>query len=138
MSLVRFLQAPTQEEIARIVALYMGQGWWEEGKEGPELVARIVAGSHCFAVAEENGLIVGFGRAISDRASDAYVQDVLVAPEFRGKGIGRLIVRELTEKVHGDGLRWIGVIAEQGSAPFYTSLGFKEMTGAAPMLKTRK
>ena len=136
--MVRFLKTPTQAEIARLVELYKGQGWWEEGKEGPDLVVRIVAGSHYFAVAEINDKIVGFGRAISDRASDAYVQDVLVDPDYRGQGIGRRIVLELTEKIHGDGLRWIGVIAEKGSAPFYTPLGFKEMPGATPMLKTRK
>ncbi len=138
MPLVRFLQTPTTDEIARIVELYKGQGWWEEGKEGPDLVARIVTGSHFFAVAEEQETIVGIGRAISDRASDAYVQDVLVAPEWRGQGIGTLIVREIVEAVHKDGLRWIGVIAEQGSAPFYTPLGFKEIAGSTPMLKSRR
>ena len=138
MPTIRFLQSPTQEEIARIIELYKSQGWWEEGKEGPDMVVRIIQGSHCFAAAEVDGRIVGFGRAISDRASDAYVQDVLVHPDFRKQGIGRLIIRELTEKVHGDGLRWIGLIAEKGSAPFYTLLGFNEMPGATPMLKTRK
>lgn len=138
MTTIRFLQSPTKEEVARIVELYKGQGWWEEGKEGPDLVVRIIQGSHYFAAAEVEGRIVGIGRAISDRASDAYVQDVLVDPDFRKQGIGRLIVQELTEKVHGDGLRWIGVVAEKGSAPFYTPLGFEEMPGATPMLKTRK
>ena len=75
------------------------------------------------------------GRAFSDRASDAYIQDVTVKKELRRLGIGRRIIRELVARLEADGLKWIGLIAESGSQKFYENLGFAPMPGATPMLK---
>jgi aralkylamine N-acetyltransferase len=63
--------------IEQITALYRSQGWWN-GSDNPDLVLRIIQGSHCFMVAQHGQEIVGMGRAISDRTSDAYIQDVTV------------------------------------------------------------
>lgn len=78
------------------------------------------------------------GRAISDRASDAYIQDVTVVPGFQRRGIGSAIIRKLIERLHRDGLFWIGLIAERNSHGFYERLGFKRMADAAAMLMESK
>jgi spermidine synthase len=97
----------------------------------------VVRGSHCFMVAAQGTEIVGMGRAISDGASDAYIQDVLVKPGFRRRGIGRRLVRELVRRVERGGLDWVGLIAEPGSSRLYASLGFRPMRGALPMVRKR-
>jgi len=90
--------------------------------------------SHCFAVALDDGVVIGMGRAISDGVSDAYIQDVTVAEAWRGQGIGARIVRRIIERLLCDGLGWVGLIAERGSSPFYEQLGFREMVNSRPML----
>ena len=95
----------------------------------------IIAGSHLFMVACKGDEIVGMGRALSDRSSDAYIQDVTVKSEYRSQGIGTTIIRELVRRLRSDGIEWIGLIAERGSHGFYARLGFKEMPNALPMLK---
>ena len=102
------------------------------------MIRLIVAGSHCFVVARREGRIIGMGRAMSDRASDAYIQDVTVLDAFRGRGVGTGIVRELIRRLEEDGIHWIGLIAERGSHPFYESLGFTIMDGAVPLLRLTK
>ncbi len=74
------------------------------------------------------------GRAISDGASDAYIQDVMVDKSFQGRKIGSSIIRKLVEQLQTDGLKWIGLIAENDSQRFYENLGFKQMKNATPML----
>jgi len=131
-----FLIQPTPSQIRQIIALYRLAGWWGDCEpDDPEQVARIVSGSHCFLVVMREGEIVGMGRAISDRASDAYIQDVTVKPECRGQRIGTWIVEKLIERLHRDGLGWIGLIAERGSHEFYRRMGFREMPNSLPMLK---
>jgi spermidine synthase len=98
-------------------------------------VGKIIKGSHCFVAALEDRRIIGMGRAISDRASDAYIQDVTVADAFRGRGIGSQIIHQLISRLQADGLGWIGLIAEKNSHPFYQRLGFVTMPDAAPMLR---
>jgi len=127
---------PTPEQIKQITELYRMEGWWEKEKDDQELVAGIIKGSHCFFIAVREEEIIGMGRAISDQASDAYIQDVAVKSESRRKGIGTVIIREITARLRADGLNWIGIIAERGSQEFYSRLGFKVMPDSMPMLKT--
>jgi aralkylamine N-acetyltransferase len=95
--------------------------------DNPELVLRIIQGSHCFMVAQDDREIVGMGRSISDRTSDAYIQDVTVKKKFRGQGIGTHIIRMIINRLQMDGVFWIGLIAEKGSHGFYEPIGFKPM-----------
>jgi aralkylamine N-acetyltransferase len=132
----QFILTPTQTEITRLTELYRLAGWWMDEADNPSAVAGIVSGSHCFLVARQADTIVGMGRAISDRISDAYIQDVTVDPAFRGQGIGSRIVAELVARLEADGIGWIGLIAERKTHPFYRPLGFSPMADSVPMLKT--
>lgn len=130
-----FLTNPTTDQIHRIMSLYKQEGWWIESSDDVDLVKRIVAGSHCFVIVEDANLTVGMGRAISDGTSDAYIQDVAVDVNFRGKGIGTEIIKRLLKRLHQEGVNWVGLIAERGSHPFYERLGFGTMPDATPMVK---
>ncbi|MBI5242383.1 MAG: GNAT family N-acetyltransferase [Elusimicrobia bacterium] len=130
----RFVRKPGRSLEGRLVEMYRAAGWW--GREDtPALLKKLVFGSHCFIVAEDRGRAVGMGRAIGDRASDAYIQDVFVEEAYRGNGIGAQIVRRIARRLKGDGLRWIGLIAAPGTRSFYEGLGFGRMPRFDPMLR---
>ncbi len=119
-----------------ILSLYRQAGWWQPD-ENPvylELVRKIIANSFCFVIAIESGEIIGMGRAISDGVSDAYIQDVTVRQDLRGKGIGKGIIRTLLGHMKEKGLQWIGLISEPGYERFYQGLGFKVMEHYTPFL----
>jgi spermidine synthase len=131
----RFVKRPKEDLVRQIIALYRQAGWWPpEAPDDCDHVSRLIAGSHCFLVACQGRRLVGMGRAISDRASDAYIQDVVVAEGLRGHGIGSRIVAGLRDRLQRDGLHWIGLIAENNSTPFYRPLGFAPMPRSTPML----
>jgi len=117
-----------------IVALYMAGSWWKDEYD-PSGVDDLVRGSTDFVIAYHEGLrkTVGMGRLISDGSSDGYIQDLVVLPEHRGKGIGAMMVKELLKTGIRLGLVWIGLIAEEGSEDFYTEQGFEPFPGR-PML----
>jgi aralkylamine N-acetyltransferase len=122
-----------------VVDLYRAGGWWEESPAARAIIPQMIRGSFCFLVARApDGRVVGMGRAISDGVSDAYIQDVVVLREVRGRGIGREIVRRLTARCREAGLGWIGLIAEPDTQAFYTPLGFAPMTGYQPMLHGKR
>jgi GNAT superfamily N-acetyltransferase len=114
---------PTDE----IVALYASAGWWRESPAARAAVAPMIAGSFAFLVVTEGDRTIGMGRAISDGASDAYLQDVVVLPEHRGRGIGAEIIATLSRHCTARGIVWIGVVAEPGTTAFYERLGFRAM-----------
>ena len=129
------LTCPTIEQLQAIIALYRQAGWWptQEADDYDQL-GRLIRQSHCFVVAMSDGRIIGMGRAISDGVSDAYVQDVTVDVSCRQLGVGTRIVGHILKRLRADGIGWVALIAERGSAPLYTKLGFEEMVNAEPML----
>ncbi|MFB3925200.1 MAG: GNAT family N-acetyltransferase [Syntrophales bacterium] len=129
-----FVVRPDPGQIGQIETLYRAAGWWtDEDDSIPGRARRIVSGSHCFVVAIKEEEIVGMGRAISDRASDAYIQDVIVKESFRRKGIATRIVKLIMKRLEEDGISWIGLIAVKDSDDLYRKLGFKEISSRVPM-----
>jgi GNAT superfamily N-acetyltransferase len=122
-----------------IVELYEAGGWWREETAWRGVIPAMIRGSFCFLLAREaGGDIVGMGRVISDRVSDAYIQDVVVKLAYRGRGIGREIVRRLTNRCLEAGISWIGLVAEPGTEAFYEPLGFRALAGFQAMLHGKR
>ena len=114
----------TPAERAELTELYRSAGWIGAAASG-EFLERAVAGSFVAVGAfTAEGRLVGFGRALSDGASDAYLQDIVVHPGFRKRGIGGEIVRFLTAELRRRGVDWIGLVGEPGTERFYEELGF--------------
>jgi hypothetical protein len=44
----------------------------------------------------------------------------------------------ILERLERDGMTWIGLVAKQGTQPFYRGLGFSEIPGAMPMLRKKQ
>lgn len=55
---------------------------------------------------DRSGQQLGFARAVSDGVNDAYLADVVVAPDARGHGIGKLLVRTMVDDGPGATFRW--------------------------------
>ncbi len=128
------LEVVTSAPVEDIVRLYVAGGWWEEKPGEREGIPALIRGSFRFLLAvDADAGIVGMGRALSDGVSDAYIQDVIVVPEFRGRGIGARIVQRLVAECERAGIGWIGLIAEPGTEPFYEKLGFAALPGYLPM-----
>ena len=76
----------------------------------------------------DNNTVIGMGRLIGDGMYYMIV-DVIVQPDYQGKGIGSNIVNRLTEYVQKEtpagGRSSIQLTAEKGKEGFYEKLGFK-------------
>jgi aralkylamine N-acetyltransferase len=129
---VRLVQ---QWDIGEIRSLYREAGWWKEEWD-PVHINRLIAGSFAFVVAVDpkSGRAVAMGRAISDGISDAYIQDMIVRKECRESGIGRKMLKTLTDYCELRGITWIALIAEPGTEQFYAPSGFTRMQGYVPMI----
>jgi spermidine synthase len=118
-----------------VVRLYKEAGWWKPGyDENSGFVSRIADRSFCFVGAFRQGEMIGMGRVLSDGVSDAYIQDVTVLKDFRGKGIGGRIIGELIRCCKAANVDWIGLFAEPRTSTFYKELGFCELDGYTPMV----
>ncbi|MDF2922892.1 MAG: N-acetyltransferase [Paenibacillaceae bacterium] len=70
--------------------------YWAQGRSR-ERIERSIAASLCFALFNGGGEQIGFLRVVTDRATFAWVCDVVVAGEFRGRGLGKWLVACMLE-----------------------------------------
>jgi GNAT superfamily N-acetyltransferase len=122
-------------DVEQIVELYRSEGWWKDFMDKSR-IPELIRVSYLFAPAIDisTGKPIGMGRVISDGIADAYIQDLVVLPEWRNKNAGGMIVSALIEQCVSNGISWIGLIAQPGTDAFYTSLGFEPMAGHVPMI----
>jgi GNAT superfamily N-acetyltransferase len=69
------------------------------------------------------GAMVGFARAISDGVSDAYLGDMFVVPQHRGRGLSKRLLQLMIDDGPGRGFRWMLVTSDAHA--LYAKFGFK-------------
>lgn len=72
--------------------------------------------------------IVAMARVIGDMGLDYYIKDVVVRPEYQGKGIGRMVINELLKFINDNGIIGTDIFVElcamPDKIPFYEKFGF--------------
>ncbi len=86
-------------------------------------VERAIQNSMCFA-GFSDGAFAAFARVITDTATFAYLADVLVVPEMRGKGFGKALVAFIMAHPDVQGLRRF-LLATRDAHGLYEGFGFK-------------
>lgn len=97
------------------------------GERKPETLRRVFQNSGVRCFAWDGATLIGAGRAITDRISYAAIFDVVLLPEYQGKGIGRQIMNHLIEHAHAANVILHVVPGKEG---FYQKLGFRRMKTA--------
>jgi ribosomal protein S18 acetylase RimI-like enzyme len=82
------------------------QSYWAEGRRR-EVVEGLVRDAQRVVGVYDGERQVGFARAFTDGVSLVYLADVYVLPEYRGRGLGVELVREMVENGPYADLRWV-------------------------------
>jgi GNAT superfamily N-acetyltransferase len=99
--------------------------YWAQGIPR-DVVKRAVENSLCFgAFIQERQ--VGFARVITDRATFAYLADVFVVPEHRGRGVAKLLLRTILAHPDLQGLRRM-LLATKDAHALYAQFGFEPLS----------
>lgn len=81
--------------------------------------------------------IIAMARAIGDKGLCYYIKDVVVKPEYQGKGIGKSLIEELLKCINNDVIKGTEIYVELAAFPevkkFYEKCGFT--TNEAERLK---
>jgi GNAT superfamily N-acetyltransferase len=110
-------------EVDRIHA-FLTASYWAEGVSH-EIVAQSIENSIPFGLYVA-GRQVGFARVISDRSSYAYLADLYVEEDHRGKGLSKLLMRAVLSHPELQGLRrWL--LGTRDAHGLYRQFGFTEL-----------
>jgi GNAT superfamily N-acetyltransferase len=95
---------------------------WTTPTERPG--AALAAWQHSWPalVAVHERAVIGFSRALSDGSVTTYIAEVLVAADWRGRGVATALLRTSHRLCPGTRL---DLLATSASRPFYESLGLR-------------
>jgi len=84
------------------------EAYWHRGRTRKQVERQLAAAWRIVAAYDgSSGRMVGFARAVSDGVALAYLADVYVEQDFRGRGLGSALVEEMIEHGPGAGFRWM-------------------------------
>jgi hypothetical protein len=98
-----------------------------------DVVERALAGSLNIGVYDAAGAQVAYARAVTDRATFAWISDVFVLESHRGNGLGKFVVSTLLEHPDLQGLRRV-MLATADAHDLYRSYGFDDLADPSRML----
>jgi ribosomal protein S18 acetylase RimI-like enzyme len=97
------------------------------GKRDPGKLREVFQNSQIRCFVWNGQELIGAGRAITDGVRYSVIFDVVVLPEYQGRGIGKQIMKFLADRSKAESALLFAVPGKEG---FYTKLGYRRMKTA--------
>ncbi len=75
----------------------------------------------------EKELLIGYIDCVSNCVTDAYIQDLMVHPDYQGRGIGTNLMKKMIDYLKKKRIYMISVVFEEKLKTFYEKFGFFHM-----------
>jgi ribosomal protein S18 acetylase RimI-like enzyme len=108
-------------DLAEVHRFLSTEAYWAIGRTR-EHVERLVREANRVVGLYHEGRQVGFCRVVTDDTSFAYLADVYVLPEHRGRGLGEALVREMVENGPYASRSWL--LHTEDMHRLYAKVGF--------------
>lgn len=111
-------------DVAAIQRFLTEDSYWARERT-IEQTETAIANSICFGVYAD-GRQIGFARVVSDNATFAYVGDVYILDDYRGRGLSKWLMEVIVAHPDLQGLRrW--VLATRDAHGLYEKFGFHQL-----------
>ncbi|SUX29735.1 GNAT family N-acetyltransferase [Chromobacterium vaccinii] len=124
---------PARLDRERIYQYLSGESYWARGLPR-EVFERSLDHSLCFGAYADDGQLIGFARAITDRATFAYLADVFVLEGWQGQGVGKWLVEAAMAHPDLAGLRRM-MLATADAHGLYAQFGFTALNRPERMME---
>jgi GNAT superfamily N-acetyltransferase len=110
-------------DVAEVHRFLSQEAYWATGRPR-ETVERLIGEASRVVGLYDGDRQIGFCRAFTDGLALAYLADVYVLPEYRGRGLGEELVREMVENGPFAHVKWI--LHTEDMHALYRKFGFSE------------
>jgi len=100
-----------------------------------EIVKKSAEGSQCFGI-YFNEKQIGYARMVTDNATFAYLADVFVLDQHRGKGLSKELMKFIMEQPNLQGLRRM-LLGTRDAHGLYKQFGFTALSAPDRMMEIK-
>jgi GNAT superfamily N-acetyltransferase len=131
----RIHNVPSDSDVRRIHYFLAEEAYWSKGIS-IDCVRKALTNSLCF-VGYLDGEFAAFGRVVTDLASFGYLKDIFVLSEHRGRGLGKLLVAAMLERLAHEGVGTLMLMTADAHG-LYRRFGFQLAGDSAKLMRWTK
>ena len=107
----------------QIADLRQSVGWnrMESAYKNPNMT------SYAHIAVYEHDQLIGYIDSVSNGVTDAYIQDLMIHPDYQGRGMGTELMNRMIAYLKEKRIFMISVVYEEALRDFYKKFGFWEM-----------
>ena len=117
--------------------LFQTTGWNQEYNFSIQDLANAIKNSWFSTSIYDSEILIGFGRVIADGVHHALIVDLIIHPNYQGKGLGSILLERLVTKCKEHKIRDIQLFSAKDKFAFYEKFGFEMRPINAPGMQLR-
>jgi GNAT superfamily N-acetyltransferase len=122
-------------DVEAVYGFLAEEAYWVRGRSRETIERLVRESTRVIAAYAPNGSLAGFARVVSDGSNMAWLGDVFVLKEHRGRGLGIELVREAVEHPAHRDLFW--VLNTKDAHELYAKFGFAPADPGRTMTRGR-
>lgn len=114
----------------QLKALFRAAGWTEDlARYSPQRIRKFLHQSHVVLTAWNEKTLVGFASAVSDGVLCALVENLVVHPAYRRRGLGTRLLREVARTLKRQHISCLYALGNRGprAVRFFRRVGFRPL-----------
>jgi GNAT superfamily N-acetyltransferase len=115
---------PARVDVDAVHAYIGGESYWAKGRSREKMEAALAGSARVIGLYAPDGSQAGFARVISDSTTYAYLADVFVLEQHRGRGLGLELVREAVDSEPWKQMSWH--LRTSDAHELYEKFGFRQ------------
>jgi GNAT superfamily N-acetyltransferase len=125
----------TKLDVPAIHDYLCNRSYWAKGISLAD-VQKSIDHTMCFGLYDEAEKMLGFARVLTDHVAFMYLMDVFVLEDYRGQGLGKMLVQHIVEHPELQVRRQL--LATVDAHGLYRKLGFAELEEPGRYLTRKK
>jgi ribosomal protein S18 acetylase RimI-like enzyme len=134
----RVIEPIGDDRIHQVMELYHHE-WWTNTRTDDQTRAILHGSDVAIGLCDEaDDRLVAFARVLTDRTARAFIFDVIVAADRRGRGLGRRVVDEVLGHPAVKNVELVELYCRQELVPFYERMGFNSPDSGVVLMRRRR
>lgn len=115
-----------------VIHSFLSNSYWAKGRS-IETITKSINNSDCFGI-YDNGNQIGFARVVSDYTIFAYLFDVFILEEYRGRGLSKMLLSYVFDHPkYKDVKKW--GLATSDAHGLYRKFGFEVVASPEKLME---
>lgn len=133
---MKVIQTLNSKQIETLFGLYQKE-WWTSGRTIEETKKVIEKSQFCFGIVDDDDLLIGFARVLTDFTFKAFIFDVIINDEFRNNGLGQLLIESIKNHPDLKSVKTFELYCLPELMKFYEKYGFSSDVGNIKLMRLK-